>query len=156
MKNAVNSRPCASGWRAIPAINALPAMPSPMPAPIAPPAMIKPPPMSAPWAATGSNAAIYFPPCWLVADLPGFGSNSVGLVVFIVEFHRLAEVQDCQQREDERLDRTDEQIEAIPHGVGQPEYPRRKQCDQGDEDAAGEDVAEKPERQRDRLGQFLD
>src|SRR5262249_25446576 len=45
MKNGRNRRPCASGWRATPAMNWLPATPSPIPAPIAPPPRIRPPPM---------------------------------------------------------------------------------------------------------------
>src|SRR6185295_9392039 len=77
------------------------------------------------------------------------------MMVFI-ELHRLAEVQDRQQREDERLDRADEQVEALPDRVGQPQDPRREQRDQRDQDAAGEHVAKESERQRDRLGQLLD
>src|SRR5690242_9666915 len=74
----------------------------------------------------------------------------------LFELHRLAEVQDRQQREDERLDRADEQVEALPDRVRQPQDVRREQRDQRDQDAAGEDVAKESERQRDRLGELLD
>src|SRR3954462_7261976 len=106
MKNGVNSRPCASGCRAMPAISALPATPSPIPAPIAPPAMISPPPMSAPAAIVGSIFILL--DNWQVSYQDVGRAWSV-LVMVLVEFHRLAEVQDRQQREDERLDGADEQ-----------------------------------------------
>src|SRR6185312_9583139 len=77
-------------------------------------------------------------------------------VVMLIEFHGLTEVQNRQQREDERLDRADEQVEALPDRVRQPQDVRREQRDQRDQDAAGEDVAKQSERQRDRLGQLLD
>src|SRR6266478_3014474 len=74
----------------------------------------------------------------------------------LIELQRLAEVQDRQQRKDERLDRADEQVEALPDRVGQPQDVRREQRDQRDQDAAGEDVAKESERQRNRLGDLLD
>src|SRR5215475_2043767 len=74
----------------------------------------------------------------------------------LFELHRLAEVQDRQQREDERLDGADEQIEALPDSVRQPQDVRREQRNQRNQDAARKDVAKESERQRDRLGQLLD
>src|SRR6202012_6059673 len=47
-KNSVVRRPCASGWRATPAISWLPASPAPTAAPIAPPPSASPPPMKPP------------------------------------------------------------------------------------------------------------
>src|SRR5882762_9818151 len=116
MKNGVNSRPWASGCRAMPEIRALPAMPSPMPAPIAPPPMIRPPPISAP-AVMRAFASI--PISSLIAG--GGATRTTGhpcragllvvlFFVFVVQFHRLAEVQDRQQGEDERLNQTDEEV----------------------------------------------
>src|SRR3984885_6720830 len=108
MKNGVNSRPCASGCRAIPATNALPAMPSPMPAPIAPPPMISPPPMSAAAATWGSRAILFL--LYLVGIyqvsvmMCGSGQFMVVSVVMILDLHGLTEVQDGQNREDEGLD----------------------------------------------------
>src|ERR1700755_1259319 len=126
----------------MPAINALPAMPSPIPAPIAPPAMINPPPMSAPIAICGFIPILL--DNWRAVP-PGFGASADTSVVVLVQFHRLAEVQNRQQREDERLNRADEQIEALPDRVGRPHDPRREKSDQRDQDAAGEDVAEESE-----------
>ena len=61
MKNGVNSRPWASGWRAMPEIRALPAIPSPIPAPMAPPPRMRPPPIRAPVTICGVCHS-YFPP----------------------------------------------------------------------------------------------
>lgn len=80
----------------------------------------------------------------------------VALVMVILDLHGLTEVQDGQDREDEGLDRPDEQVEGLPDRVGRPHDVRREQRDQRDQDAAGEDVAEKSQRQRDWLGQLLD
>src|SRR6202042_2580210 len=77
------------------------------------------------------------------------------LVVFVFELHRLAEVQDRQQREDECLNRTDEQVEGLPDRIGRPQDVGRKQRDQADQDATRENVAKESERQRDRLGEFF-
>src|SRR5690625_4463196 len=114
MKNGVNSRPWASGCRAIPEISALPAMPSTIPAPMAPPAMMRPPPMRAPIAIWGS---ISYSSLLAGSSLPGLCCG-VGLVVCVVfHLHRLREVQDGQQREDERLEQPDEQVECLPNRV---------------------------------------
>src|ERR1700710_1575693 len=123
MKNGVNKRPWASGCRAMPAINALPAMPSPIPAPMALPAMISPPPMSAPAAIVGFIFILL--DNWQVSYQDVGRAWSVSVMLF-VEFHRLAEVQDRQQGEDERLDGADEQVEALPDRVGRPHDPRRE------------------------------
>src|SRR4051812_10893758 len=97
-------------------------MPSPMPAPMAPPAMINPPPMSAPAAIVGS---IFLSS--LISGrgstrgfvvLTGGDSGQLSVAFFMIQFHRLAEVQDRQQREDEGLDQTDEEIERLPDGIG--------------------------------------
>src|SRR6202020_385387 len=141
MKNGVNNRPCASGCRAIPETNALPAMPSPMPAPIAPPPMISPPPMRAAAATWGSRAilssfilvAVYQAPVMLC----GSKRFMVASVMVILELHGLAEVQDGQNRENERLDCADEQVERLPDRVGRPHDVGREKCDQRDPDAAG-------------------
>src|ERR1700739_4309836 len=144
MKNGVNSRPWASGCRAMPEISALPATPSPMPAPIAPPAMINPPPMSAPAAIVASIHILLDNWCW-----------TCGLVM-LLKLHRLAEVKNRQQRKNERLDGPDEEVETLPDRVGQPHDPPGEQRDQRDQDRTGENVAEKSEGQRDRLGNLLD
>src|SRR5882757_2391456 len=102
MKYGVNSRPWASGCRAMPEIRALPAIPSPMPAPIAPPPMIRPPPISAPAVMRAFGS---IPISSLIAG--GGATRTVvkrgrtGLLVgfflvLVVQFHRLAEVQDGQ------------------------------------------------------------
>src|SRR6478735_4985730 len=78
------------------------------------------------------------------------------LAMVLIKFHGLAEIQDRQQSEDEGLDGADEKVEALPDRVGRPQDPWREQRDQRDQDAAGEDVAEKSQRQRDRLGDLLD
>src|SRR6201999_641351 len=138
----------------MPAIRALPAIPSPIPAPMAPPAMISPPPMSAPAAIMGFILILLDNWQWSYQVVGPACSGR--LVVVVVEFHRLAEVQDGQQREDERLDGADEKVEALPDRVGRPHDPRREQGDQCDQDAAGEDIAEESQGQRYRLGDLLD
>src|ERR1700742_1403028 len=108
MKNGVNNRPCASGCRAIPETSALPATPSPMPAPIAPPPMISPPPMSAPAAIVGSIPCLLlylelvavYQACGMVR---GSGQPMAASVMMFLHLHGLAEVQDGQDGEDERL-----------------------------------------------------
>src|SRR4051795_8270810 len=71
-----------------------------------------------------------------------------------------AEVQDCQERVDERLDRRDETgVEDAPDEVGETverEQVERKQRDDGEHDAAGEDVAEESQRQRERVDDLLE
>src|SRR5215475_10223900 len=67
-----------------------------------------------------------------------------------------AEVEHGQQREDERLDGTDEQVEELPDGGRRPEDVRREQRDQRNHDHAGEDVAEESQGQRDRPRDLLD
>src|ERR1700753_1879861 len=147
MKNGVNSRPCASGCRAIPETSALPAIPSPMPAPIAPPPMISPPPMSAAAATWGSSAILFL--LYSVVIYQGSvlvcrsGQFMAVSVVMILDLHGLTEVQDGQDREDERLDGADEHGGGFPDRVGRPHDVRREERDQRDQDATGEDVAEK-------------
>src|ERR1700677_1788850 len=146
MKNGVNKRPCASGCRAIPETSALPAMPSPIPAPIAPPPIMSPPPISAPWAIMGSILILLLSGSYRASVMVrGSGQFVAFSVMMVLHLHRLAEVQDGQDREDERLDRADEQIERFPDRVGQPHDVWREERDQRHQDAAGEDVAEKSE-----------
>src|SRR3954454_15571948 len=149
-KNCPVSWPCASGCRAMPLISALPAMPSPIPAPIAPPPRASPPPMRPPAVATAcvmSFAAITSLPfedgAWSVL----FGGGE-------------AEVQNCQERVDERLDRRDEAgVEDAPDEVAdavQREQVEREQPDHRQHDRAREDVAEESQRQRQRVDDLLE
>src|SRR4051794_31446434 len=134
----------------MPLISALPAMPSPIPAPIAPPPRASPPPMRPPAVATAcvmSFAAITSLPfedgAWSVL----FGGGE-------------AEVQNCQERVDERLDRRDEAgVEDAPDEVAdavQREQVEREQPDHCQHDRAGEDVAEESQRQRQRVDDLLE
>src|SRR4029077_2866220 len=79
------------------------------------------------------------------------------------------EINDRQQHEDERLDEPDEDdVERLPdgeahragHHTTRSAHDREcvvsKACDQGDHHAPGEDVAEEPERQRDRFDRLLE
>src|SRR4051812_7432973 len=110
----------------MPEIRALPAIPSPIPAPIAPPPMIRPPPISAPavmraFASIPISSLVAGGGATRTAGQTGrAGLLVVGFLVFVVQFHRLAEVQDGQQGEDERLNQADEQIEGLPDGVRRP------------------------------------
>src|SRR6478672_12830067 len=146
-----------------------------MPAPMAPPARARPPPTNAPavWTAV-SLTAIEMPllvyaessaqlvtsgaPDRLrsVREFGGFVRVGLVLLVLTVAGARHAEVQYGQQREDERLDTADEHVEQLPDQVRQPGGVERDQADQGEHDAAGEDVAEESQRQRDRLGELLE
>src|SRR6202158_4964338 len=80
-----------------------------------------------------------------------------------------SEVDDRQQHEDERLDEPDEDdIKRLPHNeqgcaddrpANRADGRQRQGTETGDETdhhAAGEDVAEKPERQRDWFDQLLE
>src|SRR3954453_19753404 len=66
-----------------------------------------------------------------------------------------AEVEDRQERVDERLDGRDEAgVEDAPDEVAQAverEQVERQQRDDREHDAAGEDVAEESQRQRERV-----
>src|ERR1700757_2741799 len=86
----------------------------------------------------------------------GSGQSLAISVMILLQLHGLAEVQDGQDGEYEGLNSSDEQIERFPNRVGRPHNPRGEERDQGHQDAAGEDVAEKTEGQRDRLGKFFD
>src|ERR1035437_7328820 len=83
----------------------LPARPSPIAAPIAPPPRASPPPTRAPAMrtadATVSVVAIFFYSSW-VGLVRGLERDVVRF--FMARGH--AEVQDCQQHEDERLNRS--------------------------------------------------
>src|SRR5579875_1965048 len=86
----------------MPLIRALPAMPSPTPAPMAPPPRASPPPIRPPAVAIALlrlDTATVTP--WSLASLPKPWS------VLFLQGH--AEVQDGQEREDEGLDRQDQQ-----------------------------------------------
>src|SRR3954468_17749900 len=90
----------------------------------------------------------------------------VRLVVVVVLATGHAEVEDGQQREDERLDRADEHVEQLPDDVEEAsEYaadrdaadlPGDQRADESEHDGAGEDVAEEPQRQGDRLDELLE
>src|SRR3954451_13109364 len=130
----------------MPLMRALPAIPSPIPAPMAPPPRASPPPMRPPAVATAcvmSFAAI-------VRLSPSRTSLlTCGSVLF---GGCESEVEDRQERVDERLDRGDEaRVEDAPDEVGESverEQVGRKKRDHREHDAAGEDVAEKSQGQR--------
>src|SRR3954451_23924254 len=139
----------------MPLISALPAMPSPIPAPIAPPPRASPPPMRPPAVATAcvmSFAAMF------VSLLRGreVGRVSRKLVLF---GGGEAEVEDGQERVDEGLDRRDEAgVEDAPDEVAETverEQVEGQQPDHRQHDRAGEDVAEEPQRQRERVDDLL-
>src|SRR5436305_9856149 len=95
----------------MPLIRALPAMPSPMPAPIAPPPSASPPPMRPPAVATAwvmfFAAMVRLSPSRTMCGSVLFGGGE-------------AEVQDGQERVDERLDRCDQaRVEQPPAEVGE-------------------------------------
>src|SRR3954463_5713540 len=133
-------------------MRAFPAMPSPIPAPMAPPPRASPPPMRPPAVATAcvmSFAAI-------VRLSPSRTSCDVWSVLF---GGCESEVEDGQEGVDERLDRGDEaRVEDAPDEVGEPverEQVGRKKRDHREHDAAGEDVAEKSQGQRERVDDLL-
>src|SRR3954464_9433602 len=70
------------------------------------------------------------------------------------------EVEDGEERIDERLNRRDEAgVEKAPAPVGEAverEQIERQQCDDGEHDAAGEDVAEESQGQRQRVDELLE
>src|SRR5262245_48776441 len=145
-KKMVNSRLCASGCRATPEIVALPARPSPTAAPMAPPPSARPPPTNAPavWMACSIVLAIFssIPLVLLLCTCVPEDHRRIGWVgpreghrwggpgrsvsATLRRRHR-AEVQNGQEREDERLDQADEQVEELPDRVGRPQDERRKQ-----------------------------
>src|SRR3954468_16606183 len=138
----------------MPLIRALPAMPSPIPAPMAPPPRASPPPMRPPAVATAcvmSFAAI------LRLSPSRTSCVTSGSVLF---GGCKSEVEDGQERVDERLDRGDQAgVEQSPEEVGEPverEQVERQQCDDGEHDAAGEDVAEESQRERQRVDDLLE
>src|SRR3954451_19304550 len=99
----------------------------------------------------------------LVAGLGVIGDS----LVVVVAGAGHAEVEDGQQGEDEGLQSSQEQgVEQLPDDVEDDgeEAPERdvgrrqlhQRADQGDHDAAGEDVAEESQGQRDRLQQVLE
>src|SRR5579871_2349733 len=95
-----------SGWRAIAAMVCEPARPSPTAAPMAPPPSARPPPTSAPAVriAVSVELDIGVSLCWSVF----FG-------------RRHADVHDREQREDQCLDRDDEEgVERLPHEAPEP------------------------------------
>src|SRR5215471_16181489 len=167
MPNSAISRPCASGWRETPWMVALPPRPSPMAAPMAPPPSARPAPISAP--ATAIAWFMESPPR-LVGCGRGGGRRAIGVVgggrvravLLLQTFASGAEVHDRQQHEDERLQAPDEEhVEELPqdqadHGHRRPVDRRLEpQGQQVDHQHAGEDVAEEPQRQCDRLDQLL-
>src|SRR5580704_89955 len=124
----VNSRPCASGCRATPAMVWLPARPSPIAAPTAPPPISRPPPTMAParliaWSSPGSDIGdAPFGVCCgeiclldLKTILSGRSVRSLPPLVRLA--HGTVEVEDREQGEDERLDGPDEKVEHLPHRV---------------------------------------
>src|SRR5579871_1630286 len=125
-----------------------PARPSPTAAPMAPPPSARPPPTSAPAVriAVSVELDIGVSLCWSVF----FG-------------RRHADVHDREQREDQCLDRADEEgVERLPHEAPEPGGDRahdgvaHDDRDHDDHERAGEQVPEESERERDRLGDLLD
>src|SRR5215203_7163298 len=133
-----------------------PARPSPTPAPMAPPARAIPPPTNAPASVTASSdtAIGSFSSCRASWRTPGLCFCSVRdrstrrngrrlvvlraavvlhllLVVVLVVVpgtgHR--EVEDGEQREDERLDHRDDAAEGLPQHIGGPHHIDRDQRD---------------------------
>src|SRR6478752_1516153 len=66
------------------------------------------------------------------------------------------EVEDREKREDEGLDDSDDHVEGLPEDVRGPHRVQRDHPDQRQHDAAGEDVAEESQGQRDRLDQLFE
>src|SRR5580658_9941295 len=121
----VNSRPCASGCLATPAMVWLPARPSPMAAPTAPPPISRPPPTMAParliaWSSPGSDIGdAPFGVCCREICLAVTRRNVSGRRVWscapLVRLtHGTVEVEDREQGEDECLDGPDEEVEDLP------------------------------------------
>src|SRR3954452_11156253 len=143
-------------------MTAEPARPSPMAAPMAPPPRASPPPImakpsvtfpvmpSAAWARTLISLLVSFVRASWVG---GRGGSVVGSLVLAA--HRLSEVDQGEQGEDQRLDDTDEHVEELPDRVGQPQDVGGHQRDDGDHDPAREDVAEEPQGQRRGTRQVL-
>src|SRR3954447_23717375 len=130
-------------------------MPSPMPAPGAPPPRASPPPMRPPAVATAwvmSFAAMFR----LSPSRTDVGQKPELVLLGGGE----AEVEDGQERVDEGLDRRDEaRVEDSPDevaGAVQREQVERQQTDHRQHDRAGEDVAEEPQRQRERVDDLLE
>src|SRR3954470_562114 len=135
----------------------LPARPSPMAAPMAPPPSAMPPPTMAPASVTAwfmFSTAIACSLLGVSVLRGGTAAGKAGLVPLLV--HGEAEVHDRQQREDQRLDHTDEHVEQLPDDVRKAEDVRREEPDQRDHQAAGEEVTEQSQCQRERLGELLD
>src|SRR6195952_1663072 len=149
-----------------------PTRPSPMAAPMAPPASAMPPPMKAPpdfspvmgslpWARTDCTSDIDAP-SELVRSRVGGAGRPPGAVgdgedlVALLAHGGGEELHDGEQREEQRLDGADEEVEELPRGVREPEAPPRDERDHRDHDRAREDVAEQSQRERDRLGDLFD
>src|SRR5690348_10440070 len=136
-------------------MTAEPARPSPIAAPMAPPPRASPPP-------TMASPSVMFPPspsaAWartLICLLVSFVRTSWGRGVvrleggsLIVAAHRLGEVNQGEQGEDQRLDDADEHVEELPDRVGRPQDVGGHQRDDGHHDPAREDVAEQPQGER--------
>src|SRR5690349_21266827 len=143
-------------------MTAEPARPSPIAAPMAPPPRASPPP-------TMASPSVMFPPspsaAWartLISLLVSFvrkswiggrGRSVVGSLVLAA--HRLTEVDQGEQGEDQRLDHPDEHVEELPDRIGQPQDVGGHQRDDGHHDPAGEDVAEEPQGERGRTRKVL-
>src|SRR3954447_16400757 len=130
-------------------------MPSPMPAPGAPPPRASPPPMRPAAVATAwvmSFAAMVR----LSPSRTDVGQKPELVLLGGGE----AEVEDGQERVDERLDRRDEpRVEDAPDEVGgavEREHVEGQQRDDCEHDPAGEDVAEQTQGQRERVDDLLE
>src|ERR1039458_6012581 len=148
----------------MPAMVALPAKPSPMAAPMAPPPRASPPPMKAPAeliAMSCVEAAAGILGFFLLVgrDCARCGPWASGRRPSVTSGDSRVEIEQGEQGEDERLDRADEQaVEQLPddvHHWDRQDELRREVGDQDEHDASGEDVAEEPEGERQRLGDLL-
>src|ERR1700722_1933506 len=171
----VNSRPCASGCRATPAMVWLPARPSPMAAPTAPPPISRPPPTMAParliaWSSPGSDIGdapfgLCYGEIWVIWR-SAVDTTASWAVSSLMRFaHGGVEVEDREQGEDEGLDGADGEVEELPHRIEDKggdvpdgdvrDRPHAERRDEGEHEAARQQVAEESERQGEGLGDLF-
>src|SRR5262249_40067691 len=146
------NRPWASGWRDTPWMVALPPRPSPIAAPMAPPPRASPAPISAP-----ATAIAWFMRRILLSMGGGQARCLRAVQLLFQALAGVAEVHDRQQHEDERLEAADEEhIEELPEHDREPADGQRQLRQQVQHQNPGEDVAEEPQGEGDRLDDLLD